>query len=133
MRSVGLALVVACTVLVAGCAGPGADAPEDASIESFCAAKSWMVVEGTDRFFADGLPSDDELVQLVHDWAAELDRVGTPDNMSPDARAGFEKLVARLEDMDAGDVENRGFNWQDEDWENEAETSFARYVTNTCP
>ena len=63
MRSVGLALVVACTVLVVGCAGPGADAPEDASIESFCAAKSWMVVEGTDRFFADGLPSDDELVR----------------------------------------------------------------------
>ena len=132
MRSVGLALVVACTVLVVGCAGPGADAPEDASIESFCAAKSWMVVEGTDRFFADGLPSDDELVQLVHDWAAELDRVGTPDNMSPDARAGFEKLIARLQDMDAGDVEDRGFNWQDEDWENDAETAFARYVTNTC-
>ena len=89
--------------------------------------------EGTDRLFADGLPSDDELVELVHDWAAELDRVGTPDNMSPDARAGFEKLIARLEDMDAGDVEDRGFNWQDGDWENDAETSFARYVTNTCP
>ena len=27
----------------------------------------------------------------------------------------------------------QGFNWQDGDWENEAETSFARYVTNTCP
>jgi hypothetical protein len=133
MRSVRSALVVACAVVLAGCAGPAADAPQDASIEDFCAAKSWMVVEGTDRFFADGLPSDEELVPLVHDWAAELARVGTPDNMSADARAGFEKLVARLEDMEADDVETGGFNWQDGDWENDEEKSFARYVTNTCP
>jgi hypothetical protein len=59
--------------------------------------------------------------------------VGTPDNMSADARAGFEKLVARLEDMEADDVETGGFNWQDGDWENDEEKSFARYVTNTCP
>lgn len=133
MRSSRFALVVACTALVVGCGGPGAGAPEDASIEDFCAAKSWMVAEGTDRFFAEGLPSDGELARLANDWSAELVRVGTPDNMSLDAREGFEKLVARLEDLEAGDVEDRGFNWQDGDWENEAETSFARYVTNTCP
>lgn len=133
MRSVRCALVVACAALLAGCGGPGADAPQDAPIEDFCAAKSWMVAEGMDRFLADGLPSDDELVLLVHDWAAELARVGTPDNMSADARGGFEKLVARLADMDADDVETGDFNWQDGDWENEEEKSFARYVTNTCP
>ena len=133
MGSSRFALTVACTALLAGCAGPGTDAPKDASIEDFCVAKSWMVVEGSDRFLADGLPSDDELVGLVHDWAGELARVGTPDNMSADARAGFDKLVARLEDMEAGDVEDRSFNWQDGDWENDAETSFARYVANTCP
>ncbi|MCP3420210.1 hypothetical protein [Nocardioides pinisoli] len=130
MRS---ALVVACSVVLAGCGGPGADAPRDASIEDFCAAKSWMVSEGMDRFLADGLPSDDELVVLVHDWGAELARVGTPDNMSADARQGFEKLVARLEDLEANDVESGDFNWEDGDWENEEEKSFARYVTNTCP
>jgi hypothetical protein len=133
MRSVRAALVVACSALLAGCGGPGADAPEDASVDDFCAAKAWLVVEGTDRFIAQGLPSDDQLVRLVHDWGEELGRVGTPDNMSPDARAGFEELLARLEDMDAGDVEGRGFNWQDGDWEDDEEKSFARYVTNTCP
>lgn len=133
MLSARFVHVVAWVALLAGCGGSGADAPEDASIEDFCAAKSWMVVEGTDRFFSSGLPSDDELVLLVHDWAAELVRVGTPDNMSPDARSGFEKLIVRLEGMDAGDVEERGFNWQDGDWENDEETAFARYVTNTCP
>jgi hypothetical protein len=130
---VRFALVVVCTALLAGCGGPGADAPEDASIEDFCAAKSWMVAEGVDRFLADGLPSDDELVRLVHDWAEELERVGTPANMSPDARAGFESLVARLEGMESSDVEAGSYNWQDGDWENDEERSFARYVTNTCP
>ena len=86
-----------------------------------------------DRFLAAGLPSDDELVSLVHDWSGELARVGTPDNMSADARAGFEKLVARLADLDADDVETGEFNWQDGAWENEEEKSFAQYVTNTCP
>lgn len=133
MRSVRSALVVACAALLAGCGGPGADAPADASVEDFCAAKSWLVAEGTDRFFDDGLPSDDELVALVHDWAAELARVGTPDNMSQDARAGFEKLVERLDGMGTSDVEGGGFNWQDGDWENDAEKSFADYVANTCP
>lgn len=133
MLSARVAHVVACAALVAGCGGPGADAPRDASIEDFCAAKTWMVVEGTDRFFASGLPSEDELVGLVHDWAAELERVGTPDNMSVAARSGFEKLIARLEEMEAGDVEDGAFNWQDGDWENDEEMSFARYVTNTCP
>lgn len=133
MLSARVAHVVACAALVAGCGGPGADAPRDASIEDFCAAKTWMVVEGTDRFFASGLPSEDELVGLVHDWAAELERVGTPDNMSAAARSGFEKLIARLEEMEAGDVEDGAFNWQDGDWENDEEMSFARYVTNTCP
>ena len=133
MRSVRYACSVACAVLLVACAGPGADAPRDASIEEFCAAKSWMVVEGTDRFLASGLPSDDELVQLAHEWATELASVGTPDNMSAEGRAGFEKLISRLEGLEPGDVESGAFNWEDGDWENDEEKSFANYVTNTCP
>ncbi|NPC41872.1 hypothetical protein [Nocardioides sp. zg-1230] len=124
---------VAGAVLLAACGGPGSDAPTNASIDDFCAAKSWFVAEGTDLFFASGLPSDGELVELTHEWASELARVGTPDNMSADARAGFEKLIDRLEDMEPGDVEERGFNWEDGEWEDDEEKSFARYVTNTCP
>lgn len=133
MRSVRRVLVVACAALLAGCGGPGADAPEDSSIEDFCAAKSWIVVEGMDRFMATGLPSDDQLVDLARGWAAEMARVGTPDNMSEDARVGFERFVGRVGDLESGDVRDGSFNWQDDDWENVEETSFADYVTNTCP
>ena len=63
----------------------------------------------------------------------ELASVGTPDNMSAEGRAGFEKLITRLEGLEPGDVESGAFNWEDGDWENDEEKSFANYVTNTCP
>lgn len=107
MRSVRPAIVVASAALLAGCAGAGADAPADAS--------------------------DDQLVDLATDGAAEMARVGTPDNMSEDARVGFERFVERVGDLESGDVRDGSFNWQDENWENVEETSFADYVTNTCP
>ncbi|MCY4728037.1 hypothetical protein NYO98_17270 [Nocardioides sp. STR2] len=133
MRSVGVAYVVACAAALAACGGAGADAPRDASVEDFCAAKGWMVAEGMDRFLAAGRPSETELVGLVHEWGTELTRVGTPDNMSADARAGFEAFIDRLEGLEAGDIESGSFNWEDGAWEDDEETSFAHYVTNTCP
>jgi len=135
MGRVGFAHVVAaCAVLLAACGGgPGAGAPRDASIDEFCEAKGWMVAEGMDRFFESGLPSDDELVDLVHEWGDELARTGTPDNMSAEARAGFEKLVSRIDGLESGDVDEGSFNWDDGAWEGEEEKSFANYVTNTCP
>lgn len=92
-----------------------------------------MVGEGTDRFFESGLPSDDELVDLVHAWGDELARTGTPDNMSAEARAGFEKLVGRIDGLESGDVDEGSFNWDDGAWEDEEGRSFANYTTNTCP
>ena len=133
MGSVRFAYVVACAALLAACGGPGADAPQDASIDDFCEARSWLVVEGSDRFFESGLPSQDQLVNLVHEWGEELARTGTPDNMSAEARAGFEKLLSRVDGLEAGDVDSGAFNWQDDDWEGEEEKAFADYVTNTCP
>ena len=133
MGPVWWAHVVAGAVLLAACGSPGADAPQDASIDDFCEAKSWMVVEGTDRFFESGLPSQDELVELAHEWGDVLARTGTPDNMSDEARVGFERLVERLDGLEAGDVDSGAFNWDDGAWEGEEEKSFANYVTNTCP
>ena len=130
----GVALGVSCALLLAACGGgPGADAPRDASLDDFCAAKGWLVTEGMERFFESGIPSDEEFIDLVHGWGDELARTGTPDNMSDEARAGFEKLVARIDGLESGDVDSGSFNWDDGAWEGEEEKSFANYVTNTCP
>ena len=134
MGSVRVAYVAACAVVLAACGGgPGADAPKDASIDDFCVAKTWLVTEGMDRFFESGIPADDELVELVHEWGDELVRTGTPDNMSVEARAGFEKLVSRIDGLESGDVDSGSFNWSDGAWDGDEEKSFANYVTNTCP
>ena len=92
-----------------------------------------MVAEGVDRIRASGLPLDDGMADLIHDWAGELTRVGTPDNMSAEARSGFEKFIARLEGLDAGDVRSGEFNLQEGDLGDDEQVSFARYVINTCP
>ena len=133
MGSVLKAYVVAGTALLTACGGPGSEAPADASLDDFCAAKNWLVTEGMDRFSATGIPAEDELVDLMRDWSGELARVGTPDNMSEEARVGFEKLVDRLADMEADDVGSGSLNWQAGDWEDDEEKSFANYVTNSCP
>jgi hypothetical protein len=132
MRLMRFAATVACTALLAGCGGAGADAPRDASIDDFCATKEWFVAEGLDRFRGgDFPPSADALAELAQDWAREFARVGTPENMSADARVGFEKFLDRLHDIDGGEVPSG--NWEDGDWENEEEKRFAQFVNNTCP
>ena len=127
------AVVVACMALFVGCAGPGADAPRDALIDDFCAAKDWFVAEGLDRLSGgDFPPPDDALAELARDWAREFTRVGTPENMSQEARGGFEKAVDRLHDLEGDDVDPMIFNWQGEDWQNDEVQSFAHYIANTC-
>ena len=125
------AVVIACLGLFVGCGGSGPGAPSDASIDDFCAARDWFVAEGLDRFRGgDFPPSGDALAELARDWAREFTHVGTPENISPEARAGFEKFLDRLDDMDGGDMSS--FNWEEGEWENEEEKRFAQFVTNTC-
>ncbi|QIK74846.1 hypothetical protein [Nocardioides piscis] len=70
---------------------------------------------------------------LARDWARELVRVGTPDNMSAEARSGFEEFVDRIDDLEGGDLDSMTWDWQGEDWESDEAKAVARYVTNTCP
>ena len=128
-----MAVTVACASLLAGCGSAGADAPRNASVQDFCDAKRWLVVEGANRFFEQGLPDDEQLTDLIHDWSDELARVGTPENISSEARTGFEKLVERAGDVDEGDVEDRTFNTDGMGGTDGPEKAFSNYVTNTCP
>lgn len=131
MRSKRFGMVLAGVVL-AGCGGSaGAGAPSDASIDDFCSTRDWFVVEGLERLRGGEFPPpDDAIAELARDWAKEFTRVGTPENMSSNARAGFEKFVDRLDDMEGGDMSS--FNWEQGDWENPEEKAFAEFVTNTC-
>ena len=69
--------------------------------------------------------------ELARDWAQELIRVGTPENVSSEARAGFETFADRADDPEAGDVEGGSLNWAYGSGENDEENAFAHCMTNT--
>jgi hypothetical protein len=116
---------------LAACGSPAGAAPTDASREDFCAAISWFTTEGLDRFTGGEFPpAEDDLADLARDWSARLVEVGTPENMSDDARAGFEKFVDRIDDIEGGDIASMG--WDGDNPDGDAETGFSNYVTNAC-
>ncbi|WP_325605588.1 hypothetical protein [Nocardioides sp.] len=133
VKQVVVTIVALASVVACGGGGAAAGAPEDASIEDFCAAQDWLVVEGMARAGANfSRPSAEELAQLLRDWAREFVRVGTPENMSSEARVGFERFVDRADDLEASDVEGGSLNWVYGNWENDEEKAFAHFMTNTC-
>lgn len=83
------ALVLAAGSLSACGGGPGADAPTDASVDDFCAAFASIV---------DYLDEDGETFQAA-DYADKLVEVGTPEEISDEARSGFELYVEAFEDL----------------------------------
>ena len=81
-------------------------APTDASTEDFCEAYN-----SSAEIFADidpeGDPSEQagDATEAYKEYAEKLEEVGTPENISDDARDGFETLVDELGDLDEDDVE----------------------------
>ena len=126
------ALALASSAVLAGCGGAAEGAPTDASPEEFCAAIDWFVDEGLDRFKGgEPPPAADDMAELARDWSDRLVEVGTPENMSIDAREGFEAFVDRIDDLEGGDMGTFGWG-EGTAWEGDAEKAFGDYVTNTC-
>lgn len=91
--------------------------PEDASQEDFCA----VALEA---------PGDD--VDAIHDWAAEMAEVGTPEDIPDDAREGFELLVDTAKDISEEDLDNENFADEFSADEEDAFTAYGGYVGEAC-
>ena len=84
------------------CGGP----PTDASTEDFCNA-----FNSNAEIFADIDPEADpadqagDVTDAYEEYAGELEAVGTPENVSDDAREGFEIFIDELGALDEDDVE----------------------------
>jgi hypothetical protein len=129
------ALSLASLLLVAGttvgCGGDGGGgAPDNASQEDFCDA--YMSV--FDDLDLESPPSDEEAVRMMKDWGERMSDTGTPEDMSDDARQGFELMVDTLdeveEDVSAADLEKLGEDWSAEQ-EKQGE-AFQAYVGENC-
>jgi hypothetical protein len=79
---------------VAGCGG-GVDAPTNATVDDFCA--------GYVSVFKDVAgESGDITAEQIKAWGADLEKTGTPRDISEDERAGFEIVVEFAGDLDEG-------------------------------
>jgi hypothetical protein len=125
--------------VTSACGGAGGGAPTDASEDGFCEAVN-SLLEGVvpEDATTPEMPSDEDIAQSVKDWGERMGEVGTPEDISDDARAGFETVVEQAEEIDASDfsldnleqLENGGAD-ASEETEKQAE-AFGTYVTETC-
>jgi hypothetical protein len=110
--------------------GGGVDAPEDASQEAFCETFNSQAEIGEAE-------SAGDQADKAHDIADKLEEVGTPDDISDDARKGFEEYVEALQDIDEDDVETLSDASEDEaaealDIDQDAFTAFFEYAFEAC-
>lgn len=129
------ALLVASLVLVGGsaaaCGGGGSGgAPTDASVDDFCQSYRSLF---TDVSTMEGA-SDKEIIAKIKDWGASMQETGTPEDISDDARAGFETTMTLIDDLDA-DAKQSDFEKLDDDLSKDETAQvdeFDTYTTDTC-
>ena len=123
----GLALVAGTTV---GCGDSGP--PTDASTEEFCGV--------FEDFYADlaKLGADAEAADAVaalKDVADRLQEIGTPEDISEEARAGFEVTVEAIENIDEDASEEDINKLLEENFSEEEKKqadAFNSYLGETC-
>lgn len=113
------------------CGSNASSAPTNASQDDFC--KTFQSASST----IDDKASDSDQADQAHQVADSLKKVGTPSDMSADARKGFEIFVDFLGKVDAGDVKklsesssssNGPFSADDES----KVEAFLQYTTTNC-
>lgn len=136
-------LTMTSTVLLVGAVttacGGGSGAPSDASEKDFCDAQSSFFKDLLPEDMANPeVPSNEDMAKAVKDWGAELEEVGTPEDISDDARAGFEAVVEQARDIDASDfsiekLEELQQGGEDASAEVKKQAqAFSDYLTETC-
>lgn len=123
-------LLVAGLLLVGGSvAGCGGDPPADASEKEFC--------DTYNSLFADGSledVSDEQIVEEIKAWGKRLEETGTPESMSEEARAGFDRTLQELKSLDP-DAGPEDFEKLEEDASDEVRQqmrAFDEFSMSTC-
>lgn len=126
------ALLAASLVLVAGTTvGCGGGAPTDASKADFCGTFEDFYKEAAELGDA---PKDADVVKALKGVGDKLDEVGTPEDMSDDAREGFELTVQAIKDLD-DDATQEDIAKIDSEFsktEQEKVDAFDEYLSETC-
>ncbi len=126
-------LLVVCSL--SACSGDRSRPPDDASLESFCGAY-FRLFSGDIAGIDPGLSDADQhevMVEAMRSWGDQLAVVGTPPDMSEQARAGFELSLRYAGDLDPDDVANLALLGEElTDDEMAATEAFEDYATQRC-
>jgi hypothetical protein len=108
IRALGVPAALLLAVSVPACAGDESGPPRGASVEDFCAAYFELFTGG--MLGIDPTASEQEqgeaMVEVLRAWAEEMGAVGAPDDMSDEARGGFDLIVSAVTDLEPGDVDH---------------------------
>ena len=134
----GAAVLIVGSVLSA-CGGGGSGAPDDASEKDFCATQTSLLEDlMPDDMNNPELPSDEEMARAVKNWGEKIEEVGTPEDISDDARKGFERVVEMANDIDPSDfsiekLEDLEAGGEEASAEAKKQAAaFEKYLTETC-
>ena len=133
IRAHAAAAALLMAVSLSACDGSGP--PSDADLDEFCEAY-YRLFSG-DLVEIDPRDSEEEqaaaMVEALRTWAKKLEQVGTPDDMSDQAREGFELIVRAAADLEPGDVDNLAHLGEDFSEDEMAATeAFEDYATQHC-
>lgn len=126
------ALIAASLVLVAGtavgCGGP----PTDASVKDFCGNFENLYSDLGDAAGADADTSD--MIKTLKDAANEIEDTGTPEDISDDAREGWQLTIDAIQNIDDDATEEDLAKLDSEFSEDEQKKSdaFDEYLSKTC-
>ena len=124
-----VALFVAATTAACGSGG----APTDASPKAFCDAQGSLMSDIAAS--ADKMPKPEDLAKSIQSWADKIEEVGTPDDMSEEARAGFEATIDQARDIEADDLKADNLDNLGEELSGDAKKeaeAFTSYVGEKC-
>jgi len=131
--------VLLVSAVTTACGGGGSGAPADASEEEFCDAQSSLLEDLLPGdMTTPEMPSNEDMAQSVKDWGAEIEEVGTPEDIPDAARAGFEAIVEQAKGIDAADFDTEKLQelemgGADASAEvKEQAQAFSDYLTETC-
>lgn len=134
--------LAALALLLAGCGGDGGgaatDAPSDASRTDFCEAYTQGFLEAMGDIDPEASEQEqaEAIVASLKTFAEDMAEVGTPADMSEEAREGFELTLSSIEDLDADDLQDEEAMAELEDQlsgdDKAAAEALNSYVTANC-
>lgn len=131
--STAVLLVGAVTTSCGGASG----APTDASKTDFCEAQA-SLFKNLKFDVSDpeaSMPTEKDMADAMQSWSKDLEKVGTPEDISDDARAGFEKIIEQSADISEDDLKSPDLNALEDDMSKEEKSqaeAFATYTTEKC-